>query len=493
MKEMKKIIALGAALLVLVIALMTIVIVKHEEKKRKDKEIESQQLVLCERESLRSLTVEESNGAKTVIYMDDNSSAMKIIRDDKEFSKIMLDTAMVNNWIDSVLRFSVENSFDSSDDLSAYGLSSPQYRISAEKKDGTNTVFSVGNLVSNQSGVYLQLAGENKVYVASYIMYKTLSSPFENLLNHMVLYLERSEVDQISLERKSTKDHWTVKTLPDEDNGLFIEPRYKVLYPMQRDPKDMMYNLLSSILQFEVSQYIPIAEEDMASYGLADPEYKITIRPVNGEEITIVLSQEIGGYYYGSCSSNPYTFRIDPESLPGLNLSSFELIDSYVIHGYLDEIASVQATIKDTKFVLECHMNQANEFLSDESTIQLDQRNAKVFASSGDCYGLLLFGSIFNMPVSRVDYDIKPELKNVEASFHVIKTSGEIVDLQLVPNGSDEYYCFINNSYSGFIVDRSVLYKDNGHELSGFGVWDAFCLTTEAIDKKDSYDMYDRP
>ena len=235
MKEMKKIIALGAALLVLVIALLTIVIVKHEEKKRKDKEIESQQLVLCERESLRSLTVEESNGAKTVIYMDDNSSAMKIIRDDKEFSKIMLDTAMVNNWIDSVLRFSVENSFDSSDDLSAYGLSSPQYRISAEKKDGTNTVFSVGNLVSNQSGVYLQLAGENKVYVASYIMYKTLSSPFENLLNHMVLYLERSEVDQISLERKSTKDHWTVKTLPDEDNGLFIEPRYKVLYPMQRE------------------------------------------------------------------------------------------------------------------------------------------------------------------------------------------------------------------------------------------------------------------
>ena len=75
----------------------------------------------------------------------------------------------------------------------------------------------------------------------------------------------------------------------------------------------------------------------------------------------------------------------------------------------------------------------------------------------------------------------------------MIKTSGEIVDLQLVPNGSDEYYCFINNSYSGFIVDRSVLYKDNGHELSGFGVWDAFCLTTEAIDKKDSNDMYDRP
>ena len=164
-----------------------------------------------------------------------------------------------------------------------------------------------------------------------------------------------------------------------------------------------------------------------------------------------------------------------------------------MLEGYLDDVSMVSVSIKDRTFVLECHLNQEKEFISDDSTIQLNKRNAKVFNSSGDCYGLLLFGSIFNMPVSRVDYDIKPELKNVEASFHVIKTSGEIVDLQLVPNGSDEYYCFINNSYSGFIVDRSVLYKDNGHELSGFGVWDAFCLTTEAIDKKDSNDMYDRP
>jgi hypothetical protein len=97
------------------------------------------------------------------------------------------------------------------------------------------------------------------------------------------------------------------------------------------------------------------------------------------------------------------------------------------------------------------------------------------------------------MPVSRVDYDVKPALTDVEATISVVKTNSESIVLKLVPCGDSEYYCFLNDSYSGFIVDRSVLYKDNGHELSGFGVWDAFCLTTEAIDKKDSYDMYDRP
>ena len=62
-----------------------------------------------------------------------------------------------------------------------------------------------------------------------------------------------------------------------------------------------------------------------------------------------------------------------------------------------------------------------------------------------------------------------------------------------MPCGDHEFYCFVNDYYSGFIVDRSVLYKDNGHEMSGFGVWDAYLLTTEAIDNKSAADVYDRP
>ena len=97
------------------------------------------------------------------------------------------------------------------------------------------------------------------------------------------------------------------------------------------------------------------------------------------------------------------------------------------------------------------------------------------------------------MPVSSVDYDASPALENVEATISVVKTSSEQTTLKLVPKGDNEYYCFINDRYSGFIVDRSVLYKDNGHQLSGFGVWDAYLLANEAIDNKNVNDVYDRP
>ena len=57
----------------------------------------------------------------------------------------------------------------------------------------------------------------------------------------------------------------------------------------------------------------------------------------------------------------------------------------------------------------------------------------------------------------------------------------------------NEYYCFLNDRYSGFIVERSVLYKDNGKTMSGYGIWDAYNLTNEAIDNKNAEGIYDRP
>ena len=494
MKEKKKLVALAGFFAALLVILLVVIIVKHEEKKRLDREAESQMSVIASREDLKSLSLDSSDGEKTVFYFNDSHNVSKITRNGNDFEADMLNIGTVNNWIDSILVFSIEKSFDTpAEGVSAYGLTSPAYTIAMEKTDGTQVLAYVGDLVSDQNGVYVMINGENKVQVAPYSFYKFLNTNFENFLNRFVLSLQRSEVDEISFERTSTKDRWVAVPLADYDNGIFIEPRYKVTYPMQREPNDAMYNLLAMILDFEVSQYVPIAEEDMAAYGLADPEYKITIRLQTGEEIKIALSMELGGYYYGTCSNNPYTFRIDPSFLPGLNKTSFELIDSCVIHGYLDDISTVQATIKDKSFMLECRMNQDLDFLADDSMFQLDKRNAKIYSSSGDCYGLLLFESIFNMPVSRVDYDVKPELKNVEASFVIAKHSGEVLDLKLVPAGDNEYYCFINDYYSGFIVDRSVLYKDNGHDLSGFGVWDAYCLLTEAIDNKNGNDVYDRP
>ena len=494
MKEQKKLILLAGIFLVLTVILSAVMIKKHLDQKHIDSLSGDQIVNVCEKDDLKGLTLLGPEGEKMQFEFSESHAVSKIIYMDKEFSSDMLNSVEVDSFLDSVLHFPIQNSFDGQNgDDEKYGFASPQYTVNLDKTDGSSSTITAGDLLSTKTGVYARVSGDDKVYVADYSLYQRLSSRFESFLNRVIPNLERTDVKEITFERKSTNDRWVAIPLPDRTNGVLVEARYQVTYPMDREANDTMTLLLSSLLRLQIAQYVPIAEEDMASYGLDDPEYTLDIVLNNGEEIKLSLSMELGGYYYGICSNNPYTFRVNPATLPGLNRSPYELFDSYVIHGYLDDVSQVEVQIKDTSFVLKCRLNDSKTFESDDTIYQLDDRNAKVYTSNGDCYGLLLFGSIFNMPVSRVDYDAKPELTNVEATIKVVKTNSEITELKLVPLGESEFYCFINNHYSGFIVDRSVLYKDNGHELSGFGILDAYKLLTEAIDNKDRDNIYDRP
>ena len=492
MKNLRKIGFLSAILLVLLVALIVVLVSRCVDRKRLREEEENNTFTLCATENVRMLSIKESSGEETVFRFGSTSGVESASHDGKDFISGQLESSEIFDLLYHVTTVSLGNQFDvSSSELGSYGLSPAQYTVTVALSDGTQKTLLVGNLNSNRNSVYICEAGQTHVMMAEYSMYKRVSSDFETYISRMVLNLNRTDVDKIDFYRKSNGDAWTLVFLEDYDNGYFLEQRYKVTYPMEREPNSELISLGNTILNLNVAQYIPISQEDYASYGLDDPEYTFTIRMKNGEEVKLYLSAEFGGYYYGHSSNNPYTFCVNPGVLPGLNRSPFDMIDSYVIHGYLNDVRSVNVTMKEKTFTIEIMMG--TDFALDDTVFTLDKRNAKVYTSEGDCYGLLLFGSIFNMPVSRVDYDVKPALADVEATISVVKTNSESIILKLVPCGDSEYYCFLNDSYSGFIVDRSVLYKDNGHNMSGFGVWDAYLLANEAIDNKNTNDVYNRP
>ena len=494
MKEMKKLGILAAVFGALVVILLIVLIAQHVKKQRLDDKNEDHTVHYAELEELKSLTVEGPEGDSMIIRFDEAQQVVSASHNGTDYEARMLNTVEVDTAVSTLLHFSLSNRFvPEGGDAGKYGFSNPQYRIIADKNDGTQSSVSVGDLLGDKSGTYAMVSGSDEILVADYALYQCLTRDFEDYLDRYIFDYERSEINEISFENKTTDDSWTVKVNPDHDTGIILEPDYDCTYPMQREPNNTMINLLESIRQFRVTQYIPIAKDNYAAYGLDDPQYIIHLRLMSGETVDVYLSMEISGYYYGYASNNPSTFCIEPANLPGLTMRSYDLIDSYVIHGYLNDVITVNATIKDKTFIIDCMLNESYDFYSADSIFQLDKRNAKVYDSNGECYGLMLFGSIFNMPVSRVDYDVKPELSNVEATITVTKITSEITTLKLVPCGDHEFYCFINDYYSGFIVDRSVLYKDNGHEMSGFGVWDAYLLATEAIDNKSASDVYDRP
>ena len=105
---------------------------------------------------------------------------------------------------------------------------------------------------------------------------------------------------------------------------------------------------------------------------------------------------------------------------------------------------------------------------------------------------IVMIASIFLMKIDHIDSEATPELKDPDVTITVIPLSGSTYTIKLQKIDSEYYYCFINDIYSGFIVNRSVLYRDNGQFLSEFGIWDAYKLVNEAIDNKDIDGRYDR-
>ena len=493
-KDLRKIGILLAVLCALVVILLTVLIVRYVKQKNIEKQEKENTVELVSREQIKSMTITRENGEELKIKFNLSHEIDSFSINENEFASDEIVMTEVDYLFRHLASFSISNTLDlNGKNVADYGLSPEKCRVTVNRLDGSTEVLLTGGLTSDKNGVYVRREGEDKAYVAEYAVYQAVTLPVESFLNRYVIHLERNEVSEISFQRKSTGDSWLIEILEDYDNGVFLEPRYQVHYPMERDANNDMILLINSILQFQADRFISVADEDLSSFGLDDPEYLFELKLKNGQKVELGLSMELGGYYYGICSNIPYVFSVDPSYLAGMNKSPFELIDSYVIHGYLDDVRTVNATIKDKSFVLDINLASDRSFVSEDTTVMLDQRNAKVYNSEGDCYGLLLFGSIFQMPVSRVDYDAQPVLENVEASFSVVKTNSEITSLKLVPKENEEYYCFINDRYSGFIVSRSVLYKDNGYEMSGFGVWDAYLLANEAIDNKNSNDVYNRP
>lgn len=494
MKELRKLKRLAVIFVVCVVCLIGVLIVQAIQQARINDEASKQHIEVCSMDNTQSLSWKRTDGVETVFTFDANHKLSEIFHDGQTFLPALMNEDLIRDTLGRLMGFSVQKTIDEPENLGVYGLDANYVTLTISAYDGTSHVIRVGQLTPEQTGIYVQYDTDSKVFIADYSYYQAIKTSFENFLSPYITSYDRSEISSVSFDRASTGTHWTMSPMEDYDNGVYLERRYKVTEPIeQENPSEQSIKLFEQILNFPVSQYIPIDKESFASYGLDQPEYHFAITKTNGEVVDLYLSVEIGGYYYGYISNNPYTFRILPQTLPGIDLSAFELFDVYVQKEFINDVRSATVQIKDTSFVFECEWKGDVTFDSDTVLLNVNKRNAKVITSNGDCYGLVLFESIFWMPVSDVDRDANPKLENVEASISITRADSKFYTIKLVPKDDNSYYCFINDAYTGYIVDRSVLYKDNGKKMEGFGIWDAYLLLNEAIENQDANKIYDRP
>ena len=496
-KEVKKLLIPLSILGILILALVIYLVVDANRKSNLNEQLQSKKYSIFEAEDLSKMEIRSSEGEETYFEFDGANGILSASHNGEKIDVSQINSSAVYEYVSQFQKLSVIREVATENiDPTLYGLDNDLYTLTVTLKNGNTNVLHFGKRLEDHSGIFFRLDNENSVCILKDSYFQNLSSEFENLLNLRVISLEKAFVSDITFTRTQRKDKIVVHVSEEKNTSLISTLRYKVVSPVESEPKTEFVELLNKVLDFQVTQFMNIPKDDFPSYGLDQPEFTISIKKTDGETIDIFLSREIQSQYYGYSSNSSLTFKINASYLSGLNRPINELFDTYVRFEHLDEVRDATVTIKDKSFLFEILVDkEQNSVFTDKSYLKLDYRDARVITSGNDpeCYGLMLFQSIFWMEYSQVDKEANPELKDPEATIRVLRTNGDLYTIKLVARDSQTYYCFINDQYSGFILDRSVLYRDNGQYLSGFGIWDAYNLCNEAIDNKNLYGVYDRP
>ena len=493
-KEIRQLVLPLVILGVLVVALAVYLITDAVKKKNLDDELAPVSVSVADQNTISSLRIEASDKEYMEFSLETNGSVSGADHNEIKFGKEKIQQNYVKDLLSSMTTLSLVKELSApSSDLSVYGLEPSWRKVILTKRDGSQSIIRFGNDTEDKSGIYAKVEGSDPVLIVKNTYKSELELSFENYLNLYAVALTSDSVESISFIRNSSNMKIRIKPMEESVNDLIVQTTYKVVEPVERETTAEMKDLMNKLLALQVTSFLDIPKDKMSDYGLDAPEFEFDFHLKTGQEQKLFLSKDIGGFYYGYVSENPYCFKIMSSSLKGLNLPMEELMDFYVVKEYLDTVRSAKVTMKEGSFEVEYMIDEdSKSILNENSVLRLNQRDAKVFARDGHCYALLLFESIFRMKIDHIDTSAQPQLSDPEVTITIQRVNGSFYTIKLQKLDAENYYCFINDIYSGFIVNRSVLYRDNGQFLSEYGIWDAYRLLNEAIDNKDVDGYYDR-
>jgi len=266
-------------------------------------------------------------------------------------------------------------------------------------------------------------------------------------------------------------------------DGTSSEFGWQFVSPFSTNASPTFGNLIDSVLSLSVTSFVEMNPQDISKYGLDDPAYIFNVMLNSGEQIQIILSRDMGGVYYGASTSSPAVFTLAASVITSLQAPLLELINPYLSYNYLFSVKHIDATFPEGSFFMDMDVKSGENASDTDSKVSLNGQSAKVTGdstSNNRSYFSLLFESVACMNISEFDFASTP-INTKDISLIITLTDSRQITIDLAVRDENTYYAFIDGEYQGFIVDKGELYRDNGTELTDYGVWPAYQLLTKAI------------
>lgn len=333
---------------------------------------------------------------------------------------------------------------ENAEDLSEYGLDSPEITVTIKKSDDSIMTMSIGDQLTTGNGYYASINNGTTVYVVEALVRNTFVTKKNDLM--LIEDLPSISTELITGVKVTSNQFSNFTLMHDENNkddysGSSLYPWYITGYYKENANADLTAanQLLTNYTSLSFKEGVDYKKENLDQYGLKTPETSLTIwyREEEGGEVkdlTLYLgNQNDQGEYYVRVEGSDCTY-----TMASSMVSTLFDIDVYSMTAKSTNLISIDSI---TNFTVNTgsisHMYTVDQEVSSDS--EGKETITDIFAVDGVVYeddtsfrsfyqnliGLSIDGvlpedaTVESDPVLRISWQLKEEKANGEKTYTV--------------------------------------------------------------------------
>lgn len=316
MKKKQLSIILAAALLVLLAALYAFVSWRQEQDSQAElKAQEERQVYVTDLGEVTGITIENGDSTLDFVLAD---GSWQYAPD----SDCPLRQSSLEDLAQTLSKLPAERILEEPDGLEAYGLDTPSIRFIITAGDSTASLL-IGSPVpspdaSSPDGggeqYYACLLGGTQVYTIGPSLFEMASQDLYGFIQTESLpYLSGAQIRDITVTKSGVSSHFVKKDVDEEGNIAWYRDSSQSEENRLED-NGQLNNLADAVagLSFSSCASYKADEEELISFGLAEPAMTITWSGEDGNAQTLLIGSldADGAYYYAKLSDSQAVNRI---------------------------------------------------------------------------------------------------------------------------------------------------------------------------------------
>lgn len=318
-------------------------------------------------------------------------------------------------------------------DLDKYGLDTPSGVISFRLNDGTENVLLIGDKTASGIQYYAKDSARENIYILGSYDVESFLRPYEQFRDRTILAVAPDLINLLSFEANAAGGF----RLECDDSG-----KWRFIEPLEMNARDdAVKEILGSILNIRVKDFIADRAEDLSIYGLETPQYVLEMHDKNQDSQTI---------YFGMTDEEKHEIFIRVDDNKEIYTLSIDLFDPGRIKiGDLMAENPLSVSIENVNKVTIIDNDSDVEFERDISARE------DLFLYKGKPVNNEYFTALFVniMALSAEGYD--PENPGGRPGLTVIlelKGNAGLIKADFVKRDDSSYYMTVNDKPRPFFI-----------------------------------------